>query len=226
MPGICSIFISNFISICSSTLPQLCPNYAQRDYPQNLHFDPTLTGFFKRTCHFVSNTNKRKVLYLTMVRSIFEHCPVIWRPSSNTTINRFESLQKRAIKWINQDINYNYSSNEILYHIHFKQLNILPIQFRFVYHDLKLFHLIIHNLFFIKLPAYMHFFQGESRLRSTHLYHLSIVSDIVTRGQREDATSKRGFNNSYFYRTHLMWNRLPLSLGEIIRPSISDNLEH
>ena len=177
-------------------------------------------GLLKRTCHFVGNTNKRRVLYLTMVRSIFEHCPVIWRPSSNTTINRFESLQKRAIKWINQDINNSYSSNEMLYHIHCKQLNILPIQFRFVYHDLKLFHLIIHNFSCIKLPAYMHFFQGGSRLRFTHLDHLSIVSDIVTRGQRVDATSKRGFNNSYFYRTHLMWNRLPLSLREIIRPSI------
>ena len=66
----------------------------------------------------------------------------------------------------------------------------------------------------------MHFFQGGSRLRFTHLDHLSIVSDIVTRGHRVDATSKRGFNNSYFYRTHLMWNRLPLSLREIIRPSI------
>ena len=66
----------------------------------------------------------------------------------------------------------------------------------------------------------MHFSQGGSRLRITHLDHLSIVSDIVTRGQRVDATSKRGFNNSYFYRTHLMWNRLPLSLREIIRPSI------
>ena len=155
-----------------------------------------------------------------MVRSIFEHCPVIWRPSSYTTINRFKSLQKRAIKCINQDINNSYSSNEKLYHIHCKQLNILPIQFHFVYHDLKLFHLIVHNFSCIKLPAYMHFFRGGSRLRFANLDHLSIVSDIVTRGQRVDATSKRGFNKSYFYRTHLMWNRLPLSLREIIRPSI------
>ena len=115
-------------------------------------------GLLKRTCHFVSNTNKRGVLYLTMVRSIFEHCPVIWRPSSYTTINRFKILQKRAIKWINQDINNSYSSNEMLYHIHCKQLNILPIPFRFVKHDRKLFHLIIHNFSCIKLPAYMHFF--------------------------------------------------------------------
>ena len=26
-----------------------------------------------------------------MVRSIFEHCPVVWRPSSDTTINKLEA---------------------------------------------------------------------------------------------------------------------------------------
>ena len=167
-----------------------------------------------------SSFTARGVLYLTMVRSIFEHCPVIWRPSSNITINRFKIIQKRAIKWINQDINNSYSSNAMLYHIHCKQLNILPIQFRFAYHDIKLFHVIIYNFSCIRLSAYMHFFQGGSRLRFTHLDSLSVDSDIVTRGQRVGATSKRGLNNSYFYRTHLMWNRLPLSLREIIRPSI------
>ena len=51
-------------------------------------------GLLKRICHFVNNITKRRVLYITMVRSIFEHCPVIWRPSSNTIISRLESLQK------------------------------------------------------------------------------------------------------------------------------------
>ena len=177
-------------------------------------------GLLKRTCHFVNNTAKRRVLYLTMVRSIFEHCPVIWQPSSKTVISRLESLQKRAIKWINQDISPSYSSNEQLYHIHCKHLNILPVQYRFVYHDLKLFHLIIHNFSCIKLPAYMHFFQGGSRLRFTHLDHLSIISDIIPRGHITDSTSKRGFSSSYFYRSHLLWNRLPLIIREIIRPSV------
>ena len=34
-------------------------------------------GLLKRSCHFIDNTAKRRVLYLTMVRSIFEHCPVV-----------------------------------------------------------------------------------------------------------------------------------------------------
>ena len=57
----------------------------------------------KRTCHFVHSIEKRRVFYLTMVCSLFEHCPIIWRASSDTAVNRLESLQMRAIKWILKD---------------------------------------------------------------------------------------------------------------------------
>ena len=175
-------------------------------------------GLLKRTCHFVDSAAKRRILYLTMIRSIFEHCPVVWRPSSDSSINRLESIQKRSIKWINKDLSSSYSSNKLLYFTHCRQLNILPLQYRFDYHDLKLFHLIVHNLSFIKLPPYLHFYEGSSRLRFTHLDHLSLVTDVIPSGTGCSA-SKRGFANTYFYRTHSNWNRLPLSLREIIRPS-------
>ena len=87
--------------------------------------------------YFVHSIEKRRVLYLTMVRSLFEHCPIIWRPSSDTAVNRLESLQMRAIKWILIDFSVSYSSNKLLYFTHCKQLNILSIQLRFDYHDLK-----------------------------------------------------------------------------------------
>ena len=174
-------------------------------------------GLLKRTCHFVDNNAKRRVLYLTMVRSIFEHCPVVWRPSANTAIHKLESIQKRAVKWINQDFSISYSNNDLLYYSHCKQLNIFPVRFRFDFHDLKLFHLIIYKFSCIKLPSYLHFFEGRSRLRFTHLDNLSLVSDISSNSI--NTTTKRGFANSYFYRTHLLWNRLPLHLREIVRPS-------
>ena len=55
-------------------------------------------------------------------------------------------------------------------------------------------------------------------MRFTHLDHLCIITETVPAGLY-NATSKRGFANSYFYRTHLSWNRLPLCLREIISPS-------
>ena len=51
-------------------------------------------GLLKRTCHFVNNNRMKRALYLTMVRSIFEHCPIIWRPSSSTVIAKLETIQK------------------------------------------------------------------------------------------------------------------------------------
>jgi hypothetical protein len=135
-------------------------------------------GMLKRNCHFINDLNKRRVLYLTLVRSIFEHCPIIWRPASSSTINRLEGLQKRALKWIRNDYGVSYSVEEI-YNAHCKQLNILPLKYRFDYHDLKFFHSLVHQYHpCTTLPQYLTFFSGSSRLRSSHLDHLSVISSI------------------------------------------------
>ena len=177
-------------------------------------------GLLKRTCHFIHSMVKKRALYLAMVRSIFEHCPTVWRPSSNTVINRLECIQKRAIKWINADYSNSYTFNNLLYYTHCKQLDILPIRYRFDYHDLKLFHLIVHNISCIKLPSYLRFFEGQSRLRFTHLDRLSLISDVVpaSRVYNFNSNAKRGLTNSYFYRSHIKWNQLPYSLRAITKP--------
>ena len=72
-----------------------------------------------RSCHFINSAAKSRIINLTMVRSIIEHCSVVWRPSSESSVNKLEDIQKRAIKWINQDSGYvSYSSNELLYFTH------------------------------------------------------------------------------------------------------------
>ena len=37
-------------------------------------------GLLKRTCHFTTNKRQKRSFYLAIVRSIFEHCSVIWSP--------------------------------------------------------------------------------------------------------------------------------------------------
>jgi hypothetical protein len=149
-------------------------------------------GMLKRNCHFVKDVNKWRALYFTLVRSIFEHCPIVWRPSSSTVIAKLESLQKRALKWIRNDFNASYSIEE-LYYVHCKP----------------------------SLPKYLKFYSGSNRLRNTHLDRLSLVSSITSKCN--DSLSK-----SFFYRTHLIWNRLPFALREIVRPSMfkSELLKH
>ena len=176
-----------------------------------------MLGLLKRTCHFVNNPHMKRSLYLSLVRSQFEHCPIVWKPSSTTAIERLESIQKRSFKWILGDENVSYSS-DYLYHTHCKQLNILPIKFRFDFHDLKFFHSVVCNFSCVKLPSYLKPFSG-SRLRSSHLDSKCFVSDILPRNfqssQNFASSTLRNFGNSYFYRTHLTWNKLPLRTREI-----------
>ena len=57
-------------------------------------------GLLRRTCHFTTNVKQKRALYLSLVRSIFEHCSILWSPQNSTQINKFAAIQKRAIKWI------------------------------------------------------------------------------------------------------------------------------
>ena len=183
-------------------------------------------GLLKRTCHFIKNQNRKRVLFLTMVRSLFEHCPYVWRPSSMTSMNKLESIQKRGIKWILNDYHtssiISYGSNHHMYLIHCKQLNILPVKFRFDFHDLKMFHSIVYGFSCVKLPDYIRPFEG-SRLRNCHLDAKCYVSTIQPKrsasNRNFDSVTRCSFSSSFFYRTSLSWNKLPLSLREIIRPS-------
>ena len=179
-------------------------------------------GLLRRTCHFIDNFRIRRALYLTMIRSIFEHCPIVWRPSSNTAINKLESIQKRAFKWMVNDVHISYSSNH-LYYVHCKQFNILPIKYRFDYHDLKFFHAVVNGFSCVSLPEYLQPFTN-SRLRSSHLDSKCFVSSILPRNLMSNSNfasnSRRHFSNSYFYRAHLLWNKLPLMIREVVSTKV------
>jgi hypothetical protein len=177
-------------------------------------------GLLRRTCHFVQNIRKKRALYLSLVRSLFEHCPIIWRPSATSTIDKLETIQKRAFKWILNDIHVSFSST-YMYHVQCRQFNILPIRFRFDYHDLKFFHSVVHGFSCVTLPEYIRPFTGSS-LRSSHLDSKSFVSSVTPKNltTMSNSASKRGFDNSYFYRAHLAWNRLPLDMRETVSPGL------
>ena len=175
----------------------------------------------KRNCDFVKNFNKRRVLFLTQVRSQFEHCPVVWQPQSNTVLDKLESIQKRGFKWILKDITLpSFSSTSFYYHT-CKQLNILPLKFRFKLKDLVFFHSIFYKKSVVKLPSYLYNFKG-SVLRHCHLDSFSICSSIQPKIPQnlELINTSTGITKSFFYRAHLTWNRLPLELRKIESESL------
>ena len=122
-------------------------------------------GILKRTCHFVTNKNRRRVLYLALVRSQFEHCSPLWRPCGNTMINKFENFQKKCIKWILSELELFYS-NEV-YLRKCMQVNILPLLYRFMFNDMNLFHKVVYKIIPVTMPDYLRLYSGDSRLRST-----------------------------------------------------------
>ena len=157
-----------------------------------------------RTCHYVHNTKKRRTLYLTLVRSIFNHCSHIWKPV-DSAILQFEALQKRCIKWIFKESYMPYNDRE--YFSKLQELDILPIDYYFLKVDLLLFYKIIHELVPIKLPVDIIKSNLQTRSRHNMQYLFQLHERI--------SSTKRTLSNSFFVRTMSQWNRLPLEVRKI-----------
>jgi endonuclease/exonuclease/phosphatase family metal-dependent hydrolase len=174
-------------------------------------------GLVKRTCHFVKDFRRRRTLYLSLIRSQFEHCSPVWRPVHKTMINQLESIQKRCIKWILSEEFYSYGCSKV-YLGKCRRVRILPLAKRFDYNDLVLLFKIIHDLIPLKLPFYLKFYEGNSRLRSCHLDRLSLVSSIKPKCNvvsDSDTNKNSALYKSFYYRVHFLWNLLPLEIREI-----------
>ena len=165
-------------------------------------------GLMKRNAYFVIDPMKRRSLYLPLVRSLFENCSIIWRPTGITMTEKIERLQRNALKWILNEENISYSHLPI-YIRKCKQVNILPMSEKFDLNDLLFLHKVLYNLVPITLPEYLSFFQGQSRLRHTHLDNLSLVCSVTPR------TVSNAFATSFFFRVHCLWNKLPHCIRSI-----------
>ena len=186
-------------------------------------------GLLRRTCNFVKNTRQRRSLYLAMIRSQFEHCSTVWAACSQTMLETMESIQKRCIKWVLNEELETYSP--YTYALKCRQLDILPLRYRLVLKDLKLFHSMITGTFPSSLPNYLHFHKINNRLRSSHLDEFSIVSDLSPRITVNYNKSETGvvssslnqFSKSFYFRTMNAWNSLPLETRKITSSSLFEH---
>ena len=191
---------------------------------QNFRFEEHITkilskanqqfGLLKRTCSFVHDERRRRALYLALVRSQFEHCSQIWRPFTKTQLDKMDAFQKRCIKWILDEEFTSYQSFEN-YTYKCRQLKILPLSKRFELNDLTLFHKIVNGVITQELPNYLQLYKGSTRLRSSHHDNLSYVLTLVQTQSNSSLLKK-----SFFYRTHLLWNNLPLEIRDHSCPDI------
>ena len=169
-----------------------------------------MLGFTKRTCHFIIDARKRRSLYLSLVRSNFEHGSIIWRPLNETEINDFEKLQKKALKWIRKEENMHYDDETYIKKC--CQSNLAPMKIFFDINDLTFFHKIIYESVPISLPDYIEPYTGQGRLRQANLDSLSYVCTFTSNSY---PSSRPPFYKSFFYRVIHTWNGIPLNLRNI-----------
>ena len=107
-----------------------------------------------RTCHFATNKQQKRVFYLTIVKSIFEHGSIIWSSQELTQLLKFESIQKQAVKWINGESFVSYSDQEFLQKQ--KELLILPIRLKFIHNSIMTVYNKNYKLSCGYIPARLH----------------------------------------------------------------------
>ena len=124
--------------------------------------------------------------------------------------------RKKAIKWINGRRFDHYSDIEYFKQ---KELNILPIKFKFVLNDILMYYKIINLLVDIKLPEHFTFVEAE-QVRNTRQTS-AIINDVdKTLIQCTIRPTGGRFRDCFFYRTMDLWNRLPSHIRQVTKVSI------
>ena len=189
-------------------------------------------GLLKRTLHFTNCPQQKRAFYLAIVRSQFEHCVQIWRPTSDTHIEKLEKIQRRAVKWILSEFDHHY--NDVEYIKRLKELDLLPLRYRFLFSDLIMFYNIYYRKTCVKLPEYYKPITDNDtcRLRRTikppnylicnetiHLQNLRQTKNDTLSIKCTIDANNNAFKNSYFFRTIHEWNRIPVEIRSA--PSIA-----
>lgn len=174
-------------------------------------------GLLMRTCHFTMNVRQKRTFYLAVIRSIFEHCSVVWRPISSNQIRKFELVQKRAIKWITGR-QFDHWSDDELYNNE-KELDILPLRFKFLLTDMILFYKIVNSLVPIELPDDFSLIDPK-KVRYTRSTQNILSQDDKSTYKCNIRPSIKVYENSYFYRSVKNWNKLPYCIRQL--PSLSN----
>ena len=152
-------------------------------------------------------------MYTSIVRSLFEHCCQIWAPQDAKSVSNFDLLQRRAVKWILKESFESYSEQVFLKKQ--RDLDLLPMKFKFIYSDLILFYKIVYNKVEIELPNYV------TLIEPHNVFCVTRNNEAISKGSDKlkfkcNVLPKiNSFKNSFFVRTLTKWNELPLNIREI-----------
>ena len=159
-----------------------------------------MLGLLRRTFSSSIPVNSKKQLYISLIRSQFMYCSVLWKPYLIKHIQLIERVQRRATKYILNDYTSDYKSRLL-------KLHILPLMYTLDLNDIMFFIKSLktnHNGFDIK--NFISFVTGNTRLAVSHKLQHNRSSDSLT-------------NNFYFNRLPRLWNALPV-INTNLQPNI------
>ena len=155
-------------------------------------------GLIKRICgRNITDTNTRKLLYLSLVRPCLEYAFNVWSPHTAKHQRCIENVQRRATKFT-----LDHPPKDISYSERLSTLNLLRFEFRREISDLLL--LCKYRFGFLDID-FSKFFVPANSQYNTRNSDSNNYRDIWTHKQNN-------FKYSYFSRTVKLWNKLPSNI--------------
>jgi hypothetical protein len=155
-------------------------------------------GYVKRTLGRNVSLEAKKLLYISLVRSVISYGTQVWNPYLRRDRMKLESIQRHATLYM---LNYT----DLSYVERLNEANLLPLSFLREVYDLTMFFGMIHNLLDVDLNRYFSIDHNLRRGRS-ELHAFGIV-------QR-----KYKHNHcAYFFNNRILetWHRLPVWIKNI-----------
>ena len=91
-----------------------------------------MLGLLRRTFSTTIPVNSKKQLYISLIRSQFMYCSILWKPYLIKHIQQIERIQRRATKYILNDYTSDYKSRLL-------KLHILPLMYTLDLNDIMFF---------------------------------------------------------------------------------------
>ena len=139
--------------------------------------------------------------YKAFVRPTLEYASAVWDSHTRTQINQIEKVQRRAARYVTNRYHNTSSVTDMLQNLNWPSLEIRRTRVRLIMFYKIIHHVVaIHPLDTLLLPT-----TTITRYNSSHTYQHNIIR-----------TDKDSYKYSFYPRTIIQWNLLPIHVHEAV----------
>ena len=154
--------------------------------------------FLKRNLKIKSSAVKSHA-YKAFVIPTLEYASAVWDPHTRTQINQIEKVQRRAARYVTNRYHNTSSVTDMLHNLNWPSLDIRRTRVRLIMFYKIIHHVVaIHPLDTLLLPT-----TTITRYNSSHTY-------------QHIRTDKDSYKYSFYPRTIIQWNLLPIHVHEAV----------